>query len=112
MHLHGQQISGVLEKYSFTSSFFWLKMQKKNVFEDKCFISIFFYQIKVQAATYWSSYLEKHQFDFFSNNRYFMQFSKFAFFLRFFTIVSSTRKNRCMGLILCEYARRNPTKLV
>ena len=82
MHLYGQPFDGVLEKKYFTSSFFWLKMQKKknNVFEDKWFLSKMFSQIKMQAATNWSSHLKKHQvFDFFSNDRFLMQFSKITF---------------------------------
>ena len=58
MHLHGQKVSGVLEKFSCTSSVFLLKMQKNNIFEDKCFFSKMFYQIKMQAATNWSSHLK------------------------------------------------------
>ena len=65
MHLYGQKFSGVLEKFSFTSSFFGLKM-KKNVFEDKCSLSKMLYQIKMQAATNWSSHPKNHQtFEFF-----------------------------------------------
>ena len=42
------------------------KNAKKNVFEDKWFLSKMFSQIKMQAATNWSSHLKKHQtFDFF-----------------------------------------------
>ena len=69
MHLHEQQFSSVLEKFSFSSSFFGKKnakknakkkkcqkqnkkkKKKKNVFEDKCFWSKMFNQIKMQAAT-------------------------------------------------------------
>ena len=75
-----------LEKFSFTSSFFLflLKMQKNNVIEDKWFSSKLFYQIKIQASTNWSSHLKKHQtFDFFSNDRFFRQFSKTRSFPRF-----------------------------
>ena len=58
MHLHGQQFSGVLEKSSCTSSFL-VKNANNNIFEDKCFLSKMFYQIKMQAATNWSSHLKK-----------------------------------------------------
>ena len=62
MHLHGQKFSGVFEKFSCTSSFLLVKNAKNNIFEDKCFFLIkMFYQIKMQAATNWSSHLEKHQ---------------------------------------------------
>ena len=55
-------------------------MQKKNIFEDKCFFSKMFYQIKMQAATNWSSTLKKHQtFDFFQTTDFVLQFSKIAF---------------------------------
>ena len=57
MHLHGQKFSSVLEKFSYTSSFFLVKHAKNNIFEDKCFLSKMFYQIKMQAATNWSSHL-------------------------------------------------------
>ena len=92
-----------LEKFSFTSSFF-VKNTKNNVFEDKLFWSKIFYQIKIQANTNWSSHLKKHQtFDFFSNDRFFTQFSKIAVFLRFLKIISSTRKTHCKRLILCKH---------
>ena len=46
-------------------------MQKKNFCEDKWFLSKMFSQIKMQAATNWSSHLKKHQtLDFVSNDRY------------------------------------------
>ena len=54
---------------------FWLKMQEKNFFEDKCFLSKIFYQIKMQAATNWSSHLKKHQtFDFFQTTDFLCNF--------------------------------------
>ena len=63
MHLYGQPFGGVLEKKSFTSSVFFLgkkmqKKKKKNVFEDKWFLSKMFSQIKMQAAKKWSSHLK------------------------------------------------------
>ena len=68
--LHGQKFSDVLEKFSCNPSFFWLKMHKNNIFDDKCFLSKMFYQIKKQAATNWFRHLKKHQtFQFFSNDR-------------------------------------------
>ena len=79
MHLHGQTFSGVLEKVYFFG--FWLKMQKKkNIFEDKCFLSKMFFQIKMQAATNWSSHLKKHQtFQFFQTTDFFCNFQKSHF---------------------------------
>ena len=63
---------------------FLVKNAKNNVFEDKRFLSKIFYQIKIQANTNWSSHLKKHQtFDFFSNDRFFRQFSKIAVFRDF-----------------------------
>ena len=54
------------KKNSFTSSFFGINAKKNNVFEDKWCLSKMFSQIKMQAATNWSSDLKKHQvFDFF-----------------------------------------------
>ena len=38
---------------------FLVKNAKNNIFEDKCFLSKMFHQIKMQAATYWSSHLKK-----------------------------------------------------
>ena len=38
---------------------FLVKNAKNNIFEDKCFLSKMFYQIKMQAATNWSSHLIK-----------------------------------------------------
>ena len=70
-----------LEKFSFTSSFFGVKMQKKNnVFEDKWFWSKIFYQIKIQANTNWSSHLKKHHtFDFFQTIDFLHKFQKSQF---------------------------------
>ena len=63
---------------------FLVKSAKKNIFEDKCFLSKLFYQIKMQAATNWSSHLKKpSNISIFSNDRFFMQFSKIAFFRDF-----------------------------
>ena len=59
MHLHGQKFSGVLEKFSCTSSFFD-KNAKNNIFEDKCFLRKIFYLLKMQAATNWSSHLSSN----------------------------------------------------
>ena len=36
MHLHGQKLSGVFGKVFLYFFVFWLKMQKNNIFEDKC----------------------------------------------------------------------------
>ena len=57
MHLYGQPFGGILEKNSFSSSFFG-KNAKNNVFEDKWFLSKLFSQIKMQAATNRSSHLK------------------------------------------------------
>ena len=104
MHLHGQQFSGVLEKF-FVLLRFLVKKAKKNFFEDRCFLSKMFYQIKMQMATNWSSHLKKHQtFDFFQTTDFFMQFQK-SHFPRFLKIIRSTRKNHCMRLILCQHGR-------
>ena len=63
---------------------FLVKNAKNNIFEDKCFLSKMFYQIKMQAATKSSSHLKKHQtFEFFQTTDFFMQFSKIAFFRDF-----------------------------
>ena len=60
---------------------FLVKNAKNNIFEDKCFLSKMFYQIKVQAATNWSSHLKKHQtfLSFFSNDRFLCNFQKSHF---------------------------------
>ena len=58
MHLYGKPFGGVLEKKSFTSSFFGKKKGKNSVFEDKWFLSKMFSQIKMQAATNWTSHLK------------------------------------------------------
>ena len=79
MHLHGQKFSGVLEKFSCTSSFL-VKNAKNNIFEDKCFLSNMCYQIKMQAATNWSSRLKKHQtFQFFQTTDFLCNFQKSLF---------------------------------
>ena len=84
--------------------------KKKNIFEDKCFFSKMFYQIKMQAATNWSSHLKniKH-LNFFKRQILYAIF-KNRIFPRFLEIISSTRKNHCMRVILCQHGRQNPTK--
>ena len=63
---------------------FLAKNAKNKIFEDKCVLSKMFYQIKIQAATNWSSHLKKtSNIPTFSNDRFFMQFSKIAFFRDF-----------------------------
>ena len=113
MHLHGQKLSGVLEKFSCTSCFvFLVKMQKNNIFEVKCFLSEMFYQIKMQAATNWGSHLKKKikNFNFFKRQIFYAIF-KNRIFPIFLKIISSTRKNHCMRLILCQHGRQKPTEL-
>ena len=59
---------------------FLVKMQKNNIFGDKCFLSKMFYQIKMQAATNWSSHLKKHQiFEFFQTTDFLCNFQKSHF---------------------------------
>ena len=71
---------------------FLVKNAKNNIFEDKCFLSKMFYQIKMQAATNWSSHLKKHQtFQFFQTTDFYAIF-KNRIFPRFLKIISSTRK--------------------
>ena len=54
---------------------FSVKNAKNNIFEDKCFLSKMFYQIKMQAATNWSSHLKKHQtFQFFQTTDFYAIF--------------------------------------
>ena len=59
---------------------FLVKNAKNNIFEDKCFFSKMFYQIKMQTATNWSSYLKKHQqFEFFQTTDFLCNFQKSHF---------------------------------
>ena len=59
---------------------FLVKNAKNNIFEDKCFLSKMFYQIKMQAATNWSSHLKKHQtFQFFQTTDVLCNFQKSHF---------------------------------
>ena len=61
---------------------FFVKNAKKkhNIFEDKCFLSKTFHQIKIQAATNWSSHLKKHQtFEFFQTTIFLCNFQKSHF---------------------------------
>ena len=111
MYLNGQKFRGVLEKCSFTSLFF-IKNAKINVFEEECFLMKTLYQIKMQAATNWSSHLNKHEiFEIFRTSDCLRNFQNHIF-PRFLKIISSTRKNPGMPLILCEHGRQNHTKLV
>ena len=60
---------------------FLVKNAKNNIFEDKCFLSKMFYQIKMQAATNWSSILKKitSSISIFSNDRFLCNFQKSHF---------------------------------
>ena len=59
---------------------FLVKNAKNNNFEDKFFLSRMFYQIKIQAATNWSSHLKKHQtFQFFQTTDFLCNFQKSHF---------------------------------
>ena len=59
---------------------FLVKKAKNNIFEDKCFLSKMFYQIKMQTATNWSNHLKKHQtFDFFQMTDFLCNFQKSHF---------------------------------
>ena len=67
-----------LEKFSFSSSFL-VKNAKNNVFEDKYFFSKIFYQIKMQAATNWSSHLKNIKHLNFIKERFLCNFQKSHF---------------------------------
>ena len=59
---------------------FLVKNAKNNIFEDKCFLGKMFYQIKMQAATNWSSHLKKHQtFQVFQTTDFLCNFQKSHF---------------------------------
>ena len=59
---------------------FLVKNAKNNIFEDICFLSKMFYQIKMQAATNWSSHLKKHQtVEFFQTTDFLCNFPKSHF---------------------------------
>ena len=113
MHLHGQQFSGVLEKFSCTSSgfFFWLKCEKKFFFEDKCFLVKCFIKLKCRRLQTGLAILKNiEHLNFFKGQNFYAIF-KNHIFPRFLKIISSTRKNQCMRLILCQHGTQNLTKL-
>ena len=59
---------------------FLVKNAKNNIFEDKCYLSKMFYEIKMQAATNWSSHLKKHQtFQLFQTTDFLCNFQKSHF---------------------------------
>ena len=59
---------------------FLVKNAKNNFLTDKCSLSKMFYQIKMQAATNWSSHLKKHQtFEFFQTTDFLCNFQKSYF---------------------------------
>ena len=73
---------------------FLVKNAKNNIFEDKCFLSNLlkmFYQIKMQAATSWSSHLKKNKHLNFFKQYIFYAIFKNRIFPRFLKIISSTR---------------------
>ena len=80
MHLYGQQFGGVLEKKNILLPRFLVKNAKNNVLEDKWFLSKMFSQIKMQAATNWSSHLKKNQpFFFFKRQIFYAIFKNHIF---------------------------------
>ena len=92
---------------------FLVKNAKKTTFlKIKGFLNKMFYQIKMHAATNWSSHLKKtSNISIFFKRQIFYAIFKNRIFPRFFKIISSTRKNHCMRLILCQHGRQKPTKL-
>ena len=59
---------------------FLVKNAKNNILEEKCFFSKMFYQIKMQAATNWSSHFKKHEtFEFFQTTDLLCNFQKSHF---------------------------------
>ena len=69
-----------------------------------------FYQIKMQAPTNWSSHLKNIKNLKLIKRQIFYAIFKNRIFPIFLKIISSTRKNHCMRLILCQHGRQDPTK--
>ena len=88
------------------------KKTKFNVFEDNWFLSKMFSQIKMQAATNWSNHLKNIKHLIFFKQQILYAIFKNHIFARFLKIISSTRKNHCMRLIVCNHCRQNPTNFV
>ena len=86
---------------------FLVKNAKNNIFEDKCFFSKMFYQIKIGRLQTGLAILKniKH-FNFFKRQIFYAIF-KNRIFPRFLKIISSARKIHCMRLILCQHGRQN-----
>ena len=57
----GQQFSGVLEKFSFTSLFFLVETAKNNVFEDNGFSVTGFIKLRCRRLQTGLANLKKHQ---------------------------------------------------
>ena len=73
-----------LEKFSFTSSLFWLKMQKTTFLKINGFGVKYFIKSKYRRIQTGLAILKKHHtFDCFSNDRFFTQISKIAVFRDF-----------------------------
>ena len=80
---------------------------KISGFLVKCFIKLKYRRLQTGLAI-----LKKHQtFEFFKQQIFYAIF-KNHIFPRFLKIISSTRKNHCLGLILCQHGRQIPTKLI
>ena len=80
MHLHGQKFSVVLEMFSCMYSLLVKNVKKKTFLKINVFLSKMFYQIKMQAATNWSSHLKKHQtFQFIQTTGFLCNFQKSHF---------------------------------
>ena len=82
---------------------FLVKNAKHNIFGDKCFLSKMFIKLKCRRLQTGLAILKniKH-FNFFKRHIFYAIF-KNHIFPRFLKIISSTRKNHCIRLILCQY---------
>ena len=85
---------------------FLVKNAKNNIFEDKCFIKLKCRRLQTGLAI-----LKNIKHFIFFKRQIFNAIFKNRIFLRFLKIISSTRKNHCMRLILCHHGRQKPTKL-
>ena len=89
---------------------FLVKNAKNNIFEDKCFLGKMFYRMKCMRLQTGLAIIKNIKHLNFFERQIFYAIFKNRIFQRFLKIISSTRKNHCMSLILCQHGRQNPQK--
>ena len=86
-------------------------MQKTTFLKINVFFSKMFIKFKCRRLQTGLAIIKNIKHLNFFKQQIFYAIFKNRIFPRFLKIISSTRKNHCVRLILCQHGRQNPTKL-